>query len=369
MLNKNKKTSTSKGLSYWLLVLSILILSVATAWTAYVGQKTIAFSNEQSLVVIQKPLFKEYLTELGIQIPEQPASSATNVPSAAPQSPVGAPAPTIKDRKIEAQRTQARQVVQANQVGGVVKPENATTLAPVQKIFSDLRFFENRRTELVFKKIEPVVAKVERGSLAEDLGFKKTDVIKSVGSNPVSSVWDFYQFIDEAPAQQLSFTVGRGKKQIKIVATESSDTIYPNKLGLLFVIPKGLSYISKGEAIDLSNQFEERFIQVVGADFRKDYVESLGSFSAGLVALPVNQDVDLNKYEKLNTSAMLTWHHEKFLVAIEKFHADIRTSMAQQSTVVAAFQEALFGFAAAFLLFGVAFVIRARVVAKESVET
>ena len=376
MFNKNKKAQAAqvtKGLSYWFLVLSVLVLAAGTAWTAYVGQKTIDFSKDQSLVQIQKPLFADYLNELGIQKPDaSPTSSSAELPKAIP---LGNPIAAAKEKKQQEEQQQVNtkkpsQVASqaATQVDpSVAKPEES--LAPtLQKIFLELRAFENKRTEIVFKKIEPVIAKVQKGSLADDWGFKKGDEVKMVASVPVQSLWDFYQLVEETPATQLSFVVGRGKKQAKISATEHGEKVLANQVGLLFVIPKGLSYMSKSEASDLASQFDERFVKVIGGDFKKDYVASLAGFSAGLVALPIAQESDLMKYEKLSTSAMLAWHHDKFLVAIEKFHTGMRANVAEQTVVMAAFQQALLGFAAAFVLCVIAFIIRSRVVAKEALE-
>lgn len=377
MFNKNKKsqaTQITKGLSYWFLVLSILVLAAGTAWTAYVGQKTIDFSKDQALVQIQKPLFNEYLNELGIQKPESsPASPSAELPKTIP---LGNPIAAAKEKKLQEEQQQLN-AKKASQVAPQAAPQTDPSVAKseesaaptLQKIFSELRVFENKRTEIVFKKIEPVIGKVQKGSLADDWGFKKGDEIKMVASVPVQSLWDFYQLVEETPTTQLGFLVGRGKKQLKISVTEHGEKVLANQVGLLFVIPKGLSYMSKSEASDLANQFDERFVKVIGGDFKKDYVASLAGFSAGLIALPIAQEADLVKYEKLNASAMLAWHHEKFLAAIEKFHTEMRANVAEQTVVMAAFQQALIGFAAAFLLCVIAFVIRSRVVSKQALES
>lgn len=368
MFNKNKKTQTVKGLSYWFLMLSVLILAAATAWTAYVGQKTIEFSKEQSLVNIEKPLFKDYLTELGVQVTASAAPVANvELPKTVP---VGNPIAAAKEKKKQEDKLTANQPakVAAEEVGRA-DVQSEEVLAPsLQKIFENLRTFENRRAELGFKKIDPVVAKVQKGSLAEDWGFKKGDQIKMVATVPVSTLWDFYQLVEETPAQQLSFAVARGKKQVKIVATDQTEKVLANQVGLLFVIPKGLNYMSKSESVDLANQFDDRFVKVIGGDFKKDYVGNLSTFSSGLVVLPFSQELDLVKYEKLNAAAMLAWHHEKFLVAIDKFHAQMREKISQQTVVMGAFQQAIFGFAAAFILCVVAFVIRSRVLSRQVAE-
>ena len=368
MLNKNKKTQSTKGLSYWFLLLSVLVLAVATAWTAYVGQKTIDFSKDQSLVKIQKPVFNDYLKELGIQKLESlPAAQNTELPK---EIPLGNPIAAAKEKKQQEEQAnvaKSKQPIASSEQ--VLEKSDDSTTVNIQKVFADLRSFENKRTEIVFKKIEPVVAKVQKSSLADDWGFKKGDEIKMVATVPVSSLWDFYQLVEETPASQLAFVVGRGKKQVKILATEHGEKVLANQVGLLFVIPKGLGYMSKSEASDLAGQFDERFVKVIGGDFKKDYVASLASFSKGLVALPIVQESDLLKYEKLNTTAMLAWHHEKFLLAIEKFHDEMRANIAEQATVMAAFQQALLGFAAAFVLCVVAFVIRSRAVAKRALES
>lgn len=376
MFNKNKKTQTVKGLSYWFLILSGLILATATAWTAYVGQGALEFSKDQSLASMEKPLLKEYLSSLGIETSTLAAPAAAPAPAPAsnvelPQSiPVGNPIAAAKEKKKQEDKVVPNQPTKAKLDESTRPVEQAEEPLPpsLQKIFENLRAFENRRAELGFKKIDPVVAKVQKGSLAEGWGFKKGDQINMVATAPVNTLWDLYLLLEETPGQQLSFTVTRGKKPVKIVAGNLTEKVLANQVGLLFVIPKGLNYMSKFESLDLASQFDDRFVKVIDAEFKKDYVDNLNTFSSGLVALPFAQETDLARYEKLNTAAMLVWHHEKFIIAINKFHAQMRDKIAQQSVVMARFQQAIFGFAAAFILWMVAFMIRSRVLSRQLAE-
>ncbi len=368
MFNKNKKTQTVKGLSYWFLILAGLILATATAWTAYVGQNALVFSKGQSLLALEKPVLKDYLATLGIELPAQAAPTAdVELPKTVP---IGNPIAAAKEKKKKEEKVNLDQPAKAATVEAArVDVQNEETQSPaLQKIFENLRTFENRRAEIGFKKIDPVVAKVQKGSLAEGWGFKKGDQITMVTTTPVSTLWDVYELLEEASGQQLSFTVNRGKKSVKIIATDLTEKVLANQVGLLFVIPKGLSYMSKSESIDLANQFDERFVKVIDGEFKKDYVENLSNFSSGLIALPFAREADLAKYEKLNAVAVLSWHHENFIAALNKFHAQMRDKIAQQAIVMADFQQAIFGFGAAFILWIMAFVIRSRVLSKQLAE-
>ena len=354
MSRKNQKSEKVKGLSYWFLVLSTLILAGAATWTGYLGQQTLGFAKDNSLISIQKPLFKEYLLELGIESSDKPLPRNSIVEQDASKAiPLGNPIAAAKEKALSKEPSPAK--------------AEELEAASLQKTFSHLRSFENKRAELILKQISPTVAKVQKGSLAEDWGFKSGDQLKMIGTQPISSVWDYYQLVDSATLQQLSFSVVRGKKQMKITSPDDKKNFSVNQIGLLFIIPKDMSYISKYDEAVLAAQFDEQFVKVVAGSFRKNYVESLTSFSLELTEIALAQGFDLVKYEKINTAGILKWHHERFLEKIENFYSELRSNISQQELVMKAFQQALFGFLAAFVLFVSAYVIRLRSLSNQNI--
>jgi hypothetical protein len=355
MFRKSQSTKKSKGLSYWFLALSILILAGAAIWTGYLGQQTLGFSKESSLISLQNPLFKDYLLELGVEPSGKPLLRNSTAEQEAPAIiPLGNPIAAAKERALPKEP--------------LVAKADELESASLQKIFSNLRGFENKRAELLLKQIKPTVAQVQKGSLAEAWGFKSGDQLKMVGIQPISSVWDYYQSVDSISLEQLSFSILRGKKQIRIADIAPKQNFSVNQVGLLFVIPKDVSYISRADEAILAAQFDEQFIKAVGFGFRKSYIESLTAFSLGLVDLTLNQGFDLARYEKINTAGVLKWHHDKFLEKIEMFYSEKGSHMSKQELLMGAFQQALFGFFAAFILFVSAYVIRLKSLSAEGLE-
>lgn len=356
MYSKNKKIKKIKGLSYWFFALSLLILALATAWMGYLGQQTLDFTKENASIAIKNPLFTDYLLELGVEhstkvIPTNPVAN-NELPKTIP---LGNPIAAAKEKLIQTEKSNLN-----------TQESSEETLL---KIFSNLRGFENKRAETILRKVNPTVAHVQKGSLAEGWGFKSGDQIKMIGVEPINSVWDFYQLVDTTTAQQLSFSIARGKKQLQITSTDGKENFSVNQIGILFVIPDGLSYISKSDGVSLANQFDEQFVKVVGESLKKDYVSSLNTFISGLMSMGFNQNFDLDKYEKINTTGMLTWHHEKYLNQMDAFHGKLRSNISNQETVMKAFQQALLGFAAAFILCISAFLIRLRFLSNQNLES
>jgi hypothetical protein len=72
--------------------------------------------------------------------------------------------------------------------------------------------------------------------------------------------------------------------------------------------------------------------------------------------------------EKINTAGILKWHHERFLEKIENFYSELSSNISQQELVMKAFQQALFGFLAAFVLFVSAYVVRLRSLSNQNIE-
>lgn len=356
MNGKIKKVKKTKGLSFWFFSLSVLILSISAVWTGYLGQQTLGFAKENSLITIKNPLFKDYLIELGVEYSNKALPVAPSANDELPKTiPLGNPIAAAKEKIIQNEKLNTQ------------VDETAEVL--LQKIFNDLREFENKRAETILKKISPLVAEVKKGSIGEGWGFKSGDQIKMIGTEPVHSVWDYYQMTDVATPQKFSFSLVRGKKQIQIPLAAAGEEFSVNDVGILFLIPNSISYISKYDAIKLSNQFEDQFVKVVGDSLKKDYVFSLSRFTSGLVAMGFKQNFDLNKFEKINTAGMLGWHHEKYLNHIDEFHGALRENFENQEAVMKAFQQALIGFMAAFLLCAVAFVIRLRFISTQHLES
>jgi hypothetical protein len=313
------KPKRTRGITFWLVWLSFLIVAGTAGWLSLIGIQISTAGQRFTAQALAAPDFQVYLKAFRLDH-------------------LAAPKPAIEPDR------------------GAIRD------ASVPQIFEWIAEFENGRSADRLRKIPPVLSGVVYGSLSERIGIRTGDELVSVNDANVDSVLAVYEMLDQRGEQTVKLVIRRqGKLFAASLSAPPGERINAENSGLLFNVPKGLNVVGKSQASALASQFDSRFMLLIPAEWRRQYQSSLAEFAHDLLAyVPSQKGLVEGEPGFIRMDQMLSWHHDAFMSAIERHIEEARTASASQLAALGSFGDAIIGLIAAIALFFSAFWIHHR---------
>ncbi|MFN4960189.1 MAG: hypothetical protein ACK5E2_05070, partial [Burkholderiales bacterium] len=140
------------------------------------------------------------------------------------------------------------------------------------------------------------------------------------------------------------------------IAAPAGERLDAESVGLLFDVPKGLNILGRTQVRALSNQFEAQFLLAIAPQWRRQYLDNLGSFAHELLAL-VDSQKTLTEGQPgfIRVDQMIGWHHDAFTASVDRISAQARQASIDQLAALGSFGDAVIGLIASLVLFFGAF--------------
>ena len=229
--------------------------------------------------------------------------------------------------------------------------------APSEQIFDWISEFENDRSGDRLRKIRPVLTGVVTTSLADRVGLRSADELVSVNGREVASVLAVYDALNQPGEQAFRLVIRRkGTLFSTNIAAPAGERLDAESVGLLFDVPKGLNVLGRTQVRALSNQFEAQFLLAIAPQWRRQYLDNLGSFAHELLAL-VDSQKTLTEGQPgfIRVDQMIGWHHDAFTGSVDRISAQARQASIEQLAALGSFGDAVIGLIASLVLFFGAF--------------
>lgn len=328
MTDDNLNDAVALPTSSWVkafFLTSIALVVAACAWIAYIAIQISSSASQYSTQNLALPTFEQY-------------AKTAKIESIAPRTMAG------------------------------LSIEDASKGATAQQIFEWVADFENGRAIDRIKKIPPLVSGVVPAGIAERIGIRAGDEIMTVHGAAVRSVFEVYEMLDQRPDQTARITLKRGGKLFSAVLTAPAGSMVNSETsGLLFEISRGLHVVTKSQSAALASQFETRFVQLVPPEWRRQYLQNVARFVLELQPyVDAQRELTAADAGFVRIEDMLSWHHEAFSTAIEKYAERVRQANVGQLIALGNFGDAVIGLVSALALFFVSLWFRSRYAAGQA---
>jgi membrane-associated protease RseP (regulator of RpoE activity) len=234
-------------------------------------------------------------------------------------------------------------------------PQIDTEIA-INKSFDFLSKFENNKSRKTLLAIKPVIAGIQKDSLAEVAGLQTSDILLKVNGDPIESVMGFYILTSEKPSNEVTLEIDRkGKTSIVKLIASGSQSINSKNTGIVFNIPNGVTYVTQDEAKKLAQQYKEDFLSTISEDWQSQYANNL---------LRMTQQISLDSQllltastpakfpiSKLKTNEFLQWHHQKYTSNLNGYYTKRSQIEGRVIEQLGSLGDALTGLSAALLAF------------------
>jgi membrane-associated protease RseP (regulator of RpoE activity) len=234
-------------------------------------------------------------------------------------------------------------------------PQIETDLA-INKSFEFLSKFENNKSRKTLLAIKPVIASIQRDSLADVAGLQVSDTLLKVNGDPIESVMGFYISTSEKPSNEVTIEFDRkGKISVVKLISNGSQPIHSKNAGIGFIIPNGITYVTQDEVKKLAQQYKEDFLSTISEEWQSQFVNNL---------LRMTQQISLDSQllatanmpgkfpiSKLKTNEFLQWHHQKYVSNLNAYYTKRSQIEGRVIEQLGALGDALTGLSAALLAF------------------
>ena len=236
-----------------------------------------------------------------------------------------------------------------------VLPQIDTEIA-INKSFEFLSKFENNKSKKTLLAIKPVIAGIQRDSLAEIAGLQISDILLKVNGEPIESVMGFYIMTSEKPSNEVTFEIDRkGKTTVVKIISNGSQSINSKNIGIVFSIPNSVTYVTQDEAKKLAQQYKEDFLSTIAVEWQSQFANNL---------LKMTQQISLDSQllltastpakfpiSKLKTNEFLQWHHQKYSSNLNEYYSKRSQIEGRVIEQLGSLGDALTGLSAALLAF------------------
>ncbi len=225
----------------------------------------------------------------------------------------------------------------------------------IDKAFEFLAKFENRKSQKTLMSIRPVISNIQRSSAAEDAGVQIGDMILKINGAPIESVYGYYLATTDKPSMELSLDIDRKGKvsSIKLISNTNLP-LSSNNVGISFVLPNGIGYVTQEDVKKLSTEYKESFLSTIPLDRQKLFANNLMRMTQKIsnesqilttTSTPSNYPI-----AKLKTPAFLDWQHQKFMEIIDRFYNQRREKESHIMATLSSLGDALTALAAAAIV-------------------
>jgi len=236
-----------------------------------------------------------------------------------------------------------------------VLPQIDTEIA-ISKSFEFLSKFENNKSRKTLLTIKPVIASIQKDSLADIAGLQVSDILLKVNGDPIESVMGFYISTSEKPSNEVMIEFDRkGKISTVKLISNGSQPINSKNAGIGFIVPNGVAYVTQDEVKKLTQQYKEDFLSTISVDWQSQYANNL---------LRMTQQISLDSQilatatmpgkfpiAKLKTNEFLQWHHQKYTSNLNDYYTKRSQIEGRVIEQLGSLGDALTGLSAALLAF------------------
>jgi len=317
------------SISLKFMLAAALLLFVSLIFLLSAGFKVVNSANEYNHVEFTAPVLEDYIPTL-----KSEESSAVLVPNEEVDA-------------SEKESTEKQEVRNSFQLDKDVA---------INKAFDFLAKFENKRSYKTLISIRPVISNIKRSSPADDGELQVGDTILKVNGAPIESVLGFYLATTDKPTMELALEVERRSKVLMVkLLSNTNSPLSSSTIGISFVMPAGVVYITADDAKKLSNQYQESFLNSIPIDRQKLFANNLlrmaQKISNQAQVLTLSNTPGEYPISKLKTSEFLQWQHQKFMDNMDQFYQKRRDKEGMIFASLSNLGDALTGVAAAMMAF------------------